>query len=60
MRRIISFVVALALVVIGAGGMAYLLLFANGWKGWMVMGAGLVFTAGAVWLYDDIRNSDAN
>jgi hypothetical protein len=37
--------------------MAYLLFFAAGWKGWMVMGAGLLFTAGAVWLYDDFADT---
>ena len=36
--------------------MAYLLFFAAGWKGWMVMGAGLLFTAGALWLYDDFAD----
>ena len=36
--------------------MAYLLFFAAGWMGWMVMGAGLLFTAGALWLYDDFAD----
>ena len=56
MRRIISLSMALCLTLFGAAGMAYLLFFAVGWKGWMVMGAGLLFTAGALWLYDDFAD----
>ncbi len=56
MRRIISSVLALCLIASGGGGLIYLLLFAAGWKGWMVTGSGLVFTAGAIWLYDDFAN----
>jgi hypothetical protein len=60
MRRIISFVIALCLTVTGAVAMGYLLIFAPWWKGWMVMGAGLVFTAGALWLYEDYINATPN
>jgi hypothetical protein len=60
MRRIISLILALCLTVTGAGGIVYLLLFAHGWRGWMVMGSGLVFTAGAVWLYSDFIDATPN
>ena len=56
MRKFVSAALATALVAMGGGGMIYLLLFASGWKGWMVMGAGFVFVAGAVWLYDDFKS----
>ena len=56
MRRTISLIIALCLTLFGAAGMAYLLFFAAGWKGWMIMGAGLLFTAGALWLYDDFAD----
>src|SRR6476660_7807428 len=56
MRRFVSLTLALFLVVLGAAGLTYLLVFAAGWKGWMVMGAGLVFTLGVIWLYDDLAN----
>jgi hypothetical protein len=56
MRRIVSSALALLLVVIGGGSLVYLLLFATGWKGWMVIGAGFIAAAGAVWLYDDFSN----
>ena len=53
MRRTINLIVALCLTVGGATAMAYLLLFAAGWRGWMVMAAGLLFTVGILWLYED-------
>jgi hypothetical protein len=37
----------------GFTSLAYLLLFAAGWKGWMVLAAGTVFAVGAMWLYSD-------
>jgi hypothetical protein len=49
----ISFVIALCLTFFGAFALVYLLLFADGWRGWMVTGAGLVLAVGAVWLYSD-------
>ena len=33
--------------------MIYLLLFAHGWKGVILVAAGFVTTMGAVWLYSD-------
>jgi len=53
MRGTISFVIALCLTFFGAFALIYLLLFANGWRGWMVTGAGLVLAVGTVWLYSD-------
>ena len=60
MRRIISLALALSLVAVGASGLVYLMLFAAGWKGWMVMASGLIFTAGAIWLYDDFSGRAPN
>jgi hypothetical protein len=56
MRRVISLIIASSLAAIGGAGVLYLLLFAAGWKGWMVLGAGGVFAAGVMWLYDDLSN----
>lgn len=53
MRRIVSIVVALVLTIGGAMTMIYLLLFAHGWKGVILVAAGFVTTMGAVWLYSD-------
>ncbi len=53
MRRPISFVIAFCLIVAGAVGMAYPPLFMSGWNRGMVLGSGMVFTAGVVWLYAD-------
>jgi hypothetical protein len=60
MRRIISFVIALCMTLGGAISGIYLLMFAHGWKGWMVMAAGLVFTLGVVWLYSDYIDATPN
>jgi hypothetical protein len=43
-----QFRLALGLTAVGAFGLIYLFLFADGWYGWMVMGAGLLFTVGVV------------
>ena len=37
----------------GAFALIYLLVFANGCRGWMVTGAGLILAVGTVWLYSD-------
>jgi hypothetical protein len=60
MRRTLNLIIALCLTLVGAGGVIYLLFFAAGWRGWMVMAAGLLFTAGVVWLYDDFINATPN
>jgi heme/copper-type cytochrome/quinol oxidase subunit 4 len=60
MRRIISFVLALCLTAFGAFALVYLMVFAAGWKGWMVMGAGLMFVVGVVWLYSDYIDATPN
>ena len=53
MRGTISFVIALFLTFFGSFTLIYLLLFADGWRGWMVTGSCLVWAVGAVWLYSD-------
>jgi hypothetical protein len=60
MRRIISLLLASVLTVVGGGGLLYLFFFAAGWKGWMVLGVGLIFVAGIVWLYDDLATALAD
>jgi hypothetical protein len=54
MRSIVSLVVALCLTVAGGGGLAYLILFAPGFYGWMMTATALVFGAGLMWLYADL------
>jgi UDP-N-acetylmuramyl pentapeptide phosphotransferase/UDP-N-acetylglucosamine-1-phosphate transferase len=56
-RRTISLVVGLAMLVIGFGFTAYLLLLAPWWEGWMIMASGLVGTVG---LYDDFIDATPN
>src|SRR5262245_15445292 len=51
MRGTMGFVIALCLTFVGSLALIYLLLFADGWRGWMVTGAGLVLAVGVVWLY---------
>jgi hypothetical protein len=53
MRGTISFVIALCLTFFGAFALIYLVLFADGWRGWMVTSAGLILGVGAGWLYSD-------
>jgi hypothetical protein len=48
------------MVCAGFGFLAYLLVIAPGWKGWMVMAAGLVGVVGALWLYEDFINATPN
>ncbi len=52
-RRTISLIVALALIVVGLGALVYLLFFALRWKGWMVMAAGFVAALGIMWFWED-------
>jgi len=53
MGGIFGFVIALCLTFFGSSALIYLLLFADGWRGWMVTGAGLALAVGAGWLYSD-------
>jgi CHASE2 domain-containing sensor protein len=50
-------ILALTLLIAGTSALCYLLFFAHGWKGWMVMSAGLVSSIGGVWLWDDFINA---
>jgi CHASE2 domain-containing sensor protein len=59
-RRLISMILALALLIAGTSALCYLLFLAHGWRGWMVMGAGLVASVGGVWLWDDFINATPN
>jgi CHASE2 domain-containing sensor protein len=59
-RRIISFVIALTLTVVGWGFVAYFLLFADGWRGVVVLAAGFVGSLGMFWLYEDFIDATPN
>ena len=59
-RRIISLVFALTFMIAGFGYLFYLAAFAPVFKGWMIMGAALVGTIGAYWLYEDFINATPN
>ena len=54
LRRAISLVFALGLLAAGFGFLAYLLFFAPGWRGWMIIGSGFSGAIGALRLYEDI------
>ena len=53
LHQIISFVLALCLTAFGAFGLIYLMVFSAGWRGWVVIGVGLMFAVGVMWLYSD-------
>jgi hypothetical protein len=57
-RRVINLILALGLSTAGVGGFIYLLFFAAGWKGWMVMGSGMMAFLGLYWLWADFINAD--
>jgi hypothetical protein len=57
-RRTINFLFALALTVAGFGGLIYLVLFADGWRGFMPIGAGFIGFLGAYWLWADFIKPD--
>ncbi|HEU5020192.1 MAG TPA: hypothetical protein VFT69_19695 [Pseudolabrys sp.] len=54
-RRVISLILALCLSAAGAAGLIYFVFFAPLVRGLMVMGAGSLFVAGTVWLYEDYK-----
>jgi hypothetical protein len=56
-RRIVSFVAAVSLTVAGGGSLAYLMLLAPEFYGFMAAGAGLMFGAGLMWLYSDLADA---
>ncbi|MGA8158685.1 MAG: hypothetical protein WB822_21275 [Rhodoplanes sp.] len=57
-RRTINLILALGLSAAGVGGFIYLLFFVAGWKGWMVMGSGMMGFLGLYWLWADFINAD--
>ncbi len=59
-RRIVSLVLALALMIAGFGFLAYLLLLAPAWSWGMVAGSGFSGTLGVYWLYEDFINATPN
>jgi hypothetical protein len=52
-RRAIGFVIALALTVMGGGGTIYLLLFAERFRAFMLVGSAVTLFVGAYWLWID-------
>jgi len=44
---------ALALFLGGCGALLYMLFFAAGWRGIVLIACGFVATMGAMWLYSD-------
>lgn len=59
-RRIINLVCALTLTLGGGAIVIFLLLFAHGWRGWMVMAGGSMLAGGACWLWADFINATPN
>jgi len=59
MQRTICLFLALFLTVVGAGAFVFLVFFAAGWEGWMLMAAGGVFVTGVMWLYSDFTDNAA-
>jgi hypothetical protein len=53
LRRAINLVIALTLTGAGGASLSYLLFFADGWKGWMLMASSLVLIVGLAWLWED-------
>jgi hypothetical protein len=60
MRRKISLVIALCVMVATAADLLYLLVFAPEWRIWLMAVSVLVFAAGAIWFYFDLRNVASN
>ena len=58
-RRTISLMLALALIVVGLVALIYLLFFALAWKGWMVVAAGFVTALGCMWFWEDFPKAKA-
>jgi hypothetical protein len=60
LRRAISLILALSLTLVGASALGYLILFADHWRGWMVIGSGFVCTTGIIWIYSDFIDTTPN
>lgn len=58
-RRTISLMIALALIIVGLAALIYLLFFALRWKGWMLMAAGFVTALGGMWFWEDFPKARA-
>ncbi|QDW36378.1 hypothetical protein FFI89_004000 [Bradyrhizobium sp. KBS0727] len=59
-RRIISLMLALALMISGLGFLFYFAAFSPVWSWWMITGSGFLGTVGAYWLYEDFINATPN
>jgi hypothetical protein len=57
-RRIINFVAAMTLATVGCGGLIYLLIFADRFRGVVLMAAATIGVAGLYWLWVDFINPD--
>jgi hypothetical protein len=53
LRRAIGLVIALTMIGAGGGSLGYLLFFAAGWKGWMLMASSLVLVVGLIAIWEN-------
>jgi hypothetical protein len=53
LRRAIGLVIALTMIGAGGASLAYLLFFAAGWKGWMVMASSFVLVVGLIAIWEN-------
>ena len=56
-RRTINLIIALVLVALGCGGLAYFYFIAATRNGWLALAAGIVGSAGLYWLWDEHINT---
>ena len=56
-RRTINLIIALVLVAMGCGGLAYFYFIAATRNGWLALAAGIVGSAGLYWLWDEYINT---
>ena len=56
-RRTINLIIALVLVALGCGGLAYFYFIAATPNGWFALAAGIVGSAGLYWLWDEHINT---
>lgn len=59
-RKAINFAIALALTLAGVSSFIFLVFFANGWRGWMLMASAAVGFGGAYWLWADFMGGEPN
>ena len=58
-RRTINLIIALVLVALGCGGLAYFYFIAATRNGWLALASGIVGSAGLYWLWDEHTSTRA-